>query len=292
MKKLLFVFLILNFNFSYSQKTTRLNLKNFEIGRLSSQLKESSGLDFYNGHLFTFNDSGNTAEIFEISPKNGKILDTIKTNLVNKDWEALANDGKNIYIGDFGNNAGTRRDLKIYKITLNSNFKADSVSSYSFFYPQQQDFTPKNLNTDFDAEALIFLNNQLHIFSKEWESKKTTHYIIELSHSEEQAVHNVEEFQTGFVVTDAAFYNDKLYFVGYTKWGRIYLDIFKMTSDFHFFQNKPRRFYLGSAFKLSQIEGIAVNETGVYFSGEDFHSPLGIKKATFYFVPFDKFQVD
>jgi hypothetical protein len=43
-------------------------------------------------------------------------LKTLKVNAKNTDWEALTNDGNNFYIGDFGNNDGSRRDLTIYKV--------------------------------------------------------------------------------------------------------------------------------------------------------------------------------
>jgi hypothetical protein len=53
---------------------------------------------------YHLNDGGNTNEIFEIDKNSGKILNKIQTNFPNKDWEAITNDGENLYIGDFGNN--------------------------------------------------------------------------------------------------------------------------------------------------------------------------------------------
>lgn len=262
----------------------KLRLKKYQIAALLDSVKESSGLDFFGEKLYTFNDSGNTSEIFEIDKTSGKILKTIVTNLKNKDWEALTNDGENFYIGDFGNNAGTRKDLKIYKIPFeNDSVQLDSVKIIPFYFPEQQDFVPKNLNTDFDAEATIFLNGKIHLFTKEWKSKSVTHYSIDPEITEKQTAEKLETFKTGFAVTDAAYFDKKLYLVGYTKGAEVYLQIFNETESGIFFSSKPVKYFLGSAFSIGQIEGIAVDESGIYISGEAFRSPLGVRKQSFYF---------
>ena len=40
----------------------------------------------------------------------------LKINFPNKDWESDYQRWRKFYIGDFGNNAGNRKDLAIYKI--------------------------------------------------------------------------------------------------------------------------------------------------------------------------------
>lgn len=57
----------------FSQKTERLNLKKYLVAKLSDSLNESSALNIFNGDLFSLNDSGNSAELFKINPKNGKL---------------------------------------------------------------------------------------------------------------------------------------------------------------------------------------------------------------------------
>ncbi len=94
--------------------------------------------------MYTFNDSGNLPELYQIDSNSGKILKVLKTTAENKDWEALANDGENFYIGDFGNNSGTRKDLKIYKIPFQDDqLQNDLMKTISFYYPEQNDFAPK-----------------------------------------------------------------------------------------------------------------------------------------------------
>ena len=122
-KSFLIVFLCGFFTFSLAQKTKRLPLKNYKIADLNDTLRETSGLTLMNGRLYSFNDSGNPNEIYEINPENGQIISTIKVDFPNRDWEAMTNDGQSLYIGDFGNNGGKRTDLAIYKISDNSHQK-------------------------------------------------------------------------------------------------------------------------------------------------------------------------
>ena len=276
--------------FTFAQKTETFKIKKYAVAILNDSLKESSGLNFFHDKLYTFNDSGNTSELFQINPKDGKIQKTLETKLQNQDWESLTNDGDNFYIGDFGNNLGTRKDLKIYKIPFKKSLKLDSAQIIPFYYPEQNEFTPKNLNNNFDGEAMIYLNGKIHIFTKEWIAKATTHYVIDPNINKNQAAEKMETFKTDFMVTDAAFYKEKLYLVGYTKTARVYMEVFSKSTTNYFFSKIPRKYYLGSAFSLGQIEGIAVDENGIYLSGEYFHSPLGIKKGKLFFIPFSDFN--
>ncbi|MBS1571414.1 MAG: hypothetical protein JST62_03320 [Bacteroidetes bacterium] len=276
-----------------AQETKKLPLRNFKIAVLSDSLQENSGLGFFGEKLFTLNDGGNPSELYQINAENGKIIQTISIPVPNIDWEALAFSGNNMYIGDFGNNRGTRKDLKIYKIPVSSiKIITDSISTVSFYYPEQKDFTPKNLNNNYDLEAMIFHENQLHLFSKAWENKTIVHYTINPNETNLQpAIYN-EEFATNFVVTDAAYHAKKLYLLGYNKKTEAFLMICNETSSGIFFNEKPQKYYLGSTLFLSQLEGIAVNDTGIYISGEAFHSPLGTKKQTIYHIPFSEFVLN
>ncbi|PXW16312.1 hypothetical protein C8D70_104251 [Chryseobacterium sp. CBTAP 102] len=298
MKKLLLIITLFVGQSAFSQQADFLKIKKYRVHYLDNKIEETSGLNILNGKLYTFNDSGNAAELFEIDKKNGEIIRTLKTNLINTDWEALANDGENFYIGDFGNNAGTRRDLRIYKVPFGSLDSANIPGSeraldgiaISFYYPEQTEFIAKNTKNDFDAEAMIYLNGKLHVFTKEWASKATSHYIVDPEISEVQKAEKKETYKTGFVVTDASYFDKKLYLVGYTRKTEVFLDIFTETEAGIFFKEKPKHYYLGTALSLSQIEGISVDETGIYISGEKFRSPLGTTKPSFYFIPKDQLK--
>ena len=286
MKKLILLTAVVIFQLSFSQKTELLKIRKFRVGYLDDKIQETSGLSILNGKLYTFNDSGNAPELFELDETSGNIKKTLAINAKNKDWEALTNDGKNFYIGDFGNNGGTRRDLEIYKLPFDNNeAKNDSISKISFYYPEQNEFIPQYTNNDFDAEAMIFLNGKIHLFTKEWKSKSTSHYIIDPAVTEKQKAEKIESYKTHFVVTDAAYFEKKLYLVGYTKRTEVFLNVFTETESGTFFKETPKHYYLGSALAVGQIEGIAVNETGIYISGEKFKSGLGTAQPALYFIP-------
>ena len=287
MNRLLLFFALLLFADGFAQQADFLKIGRYRVAYLSDSLKENSGLSFRNGKLYTINDGGNSSEIFEIEKSSGKVLKTIKTGLKNIDWEAIASDSLYFYTGDFGNNAGTRKDLKIYKIPYDNNSAAQEIP---FFYPEQQDFSRKVINNDFDAEAMIVLNGKIHVFTKEWASKSTTHYVVNPELADNQAAEKTESFKTGFFVTDAAYLQGKLYLIGYTKNTEVFLSVFDETEPGVFFKEQPRKYYLGSSLVIGQIEGIAVDECGIYISGEEFRTPLGTAKQAFYFIPADKFR--
>jgi hypothetical protein len=67
--------------------------------------------------------------------------------------------------------------------------------------------------------------------------------------------------------------------------------IFEKDKDTNLFLNKPiKKYFLGMAYNIGQIEGISVSENGMYFSGERFS--IKIKKVTqsLYFVPFESLK--
>lgn len=291
--KRIFYFLLLFLSFQISaQKIEKLNLKKYKIAVLSDSLEESSGLTNIDGRLFSFNDSGNTSEIFEIKVGSSNVENTFQTGLKNIDWEAMTNDDENFYVGEFGNNLGTRKDLKVYQIPFkNDSIIADSIKTIPFFYPEQIDFTPKNINNNFDAEAMIFLDGNIHIFTKEWVTNTVSHYFITNNLTENQPAQKLESFETGFVVTDASYFENKLYVVGYTKNASVYMMIFEKDNSGNLFFNKPlKKFALGRAFNIGQIEGITATEKGIYISGERFNIKIKKVSQSLYFIPFEDLQ--
>jgi len=73
-----------------------------------------------------------------------------------------------IYIGDFGNNAGTRTDLKVYRVDISDYFTNDTVNAeiIHFTYADQTNFSNQIYAHNFDAEALISIGDSLYIFTK------------------------------------------------------------------------------------------------------------------------------
>src|SRR5690606_40774500 len=75
---------------------------------------EISGVETVPGSalIWAIQDSGNKNEIYGLS-RNGSMKEIISVKgIVNTDWEDIAADNEgNLYIGDFGNNDNTRKDL-------------------------------------------------------------------------------------------------------------------------------------------------------------------------------------
>lgn len=298
MKKILFLFSFLfALNISAQKDLQWLKIKKYKTTKLSDSLKETSGLIFSNGKLYTINDGGNPSEIFEIDKYSGKVINKIKTNLQNNDWEAITSDSTGVYIGDFGNNAGFRKDLKIYRIALDSAVRAQSSEKtqkdnqiISFFYPEQKDFAPKAHHHNWDAESMVFIKGKIHLFTKEWKSKNTTHYIIDPEISENQPAQKYETYNIGYLVTDASYFDKKLYLIGYTKKTEIFLTVFHEDENGKFFNSKSQKYYLGTATSLGQIEGIAVDQEGIYLTAEEFNLKFIYQEPYFYFIPWKKMQ--
>lgn len=148
---------------------------------LPTTIEETSGLTYFNNKLITHNDSGNTPQLFELDTISGIINRTVTiSNATNVDWEDIAQDTNYLYIGDIGNNSGSRTDLKVYRI-LKSEFLANtSVTAdvINYAYADQVDFTPNLNNTNWDAEGLIVWGDYLFIFSKNWINNEVDLYVI------------------------------------------------------------------------------------------------------------------
>ena len=142
-----------------------------KICKLPSVLTEASGAELTTTNkIWSHNDSGGNPDLYEFDT-SGTLLRTLNiSNATNVDWEEIRRDTiGNLYIDDMGNNANSRTDLKIYKL---SNFDAISGSSafastISFSYPDQFYFPPAPSQMNFDCEAFVAYNDSLYLFSKD-----------------------------------------------------------------------------------------------------------------------------
>ncbi len=149
-----------------------------KIGKLPSQISESSGLAKVNGKksFWTHNDSGGKSELYEIDSL-GNLLSIMEIpNTKNVDWEDLTQDNNgNIYIGDFGNNSNRRQDLTIYQIKQNNSGESEKIT---FNFADQKDFPPTKKKLNFDCEAFFWAKDSLFLFSKNRGDKQTKLYSL------------------------------------------------------------------------------------------------------------------
>ncbi len=200
--------LVLNFLFSVYSNTGIAERHKVEIPPsyrlekiqdLPSVLSESSGIILYDSLLWSFNDSGGEAIIYGINLTTGKISRTIEiSNGKNRDWEDIAQNQHHIYIGDFGNNDGSRKDLRIYlipkeNITTQNRQLIDALTIH-FSYEDQDDFTPAMYANQYDCEAMVATDDSLYLFTKDWLNLQTSIYSLPSSGGKYKAKHigNIE----------------------------------------------------------------------------------------------------
>ncbi|SFR38809.1 hypothetical protein SAMN04490243_1440 [Robiginitalea myxolifaciens] len=119
--------------------------------------------------VWVIEDSSNPDRLFEVDT-SGQLLRSFKVKGGgNKDWEALAADSLgNVYIGDFGNNGNSRKNLRIYKVPDPRIEPGDKIDAerLDFNYPEQEEFPPTSDSMRFDAEALFHYQGMLYIIGK------------------------------------------------------------------------------------------------------------------------------
>tara|TARA_R110000868_G_scaffold79850_4_gene227038 strand:- start:24702 stop:25559 length:858 start_codon:yes stop_codon:yes gene_type:complete len=139
------------------------------VTKLPHKLTENSGIvPSKDSTLWILMDRGNPNKIYQVNYK-GDLLKELKVkNAKNHDWEDMASDGNNFYIGDFGNNSNDRKNLAIYKIpNPNAEYGDDiKAAKIEFNYPEQKDFPPKKNKLLYDAESFFYYNSNFYIITK------------------------------------------------------------------------------------------------------------------------------
>lgn len=163
LKVILFLITCIAFNLLHSQSLRT-------IVKLSSQVEETSGIEETGkNEIWTFNDSGGTAQLFKTDTL-GNILKIVDINGAwNRDWEDIAKDDNgNFYIGNIGNNSNSETDLTIFKIPNPDLASGNSVEAnvIYFSYPDQYNFPPADDKRNFDCEALVWYEGYLYLCSK------------------------------------------------------------------------------------------------------------------------------
>lgn len=137
---------------------------------LPAALYESSGVEISDPNsIWTHNDSGDSARIYNIDTL-GNILGTILFDVDEAfDCEESTRDAAgNYYLGDFGNNANDRTNLRIYKIPDPDTLSLNTVTPQfiTFRFEDQLLFPPDSANMNFDCEAMFHFQDSLYLFSK------------------------------------------------------------------------------------------------------------------------------
>lgn len=236
------------------------------IGALPENVLESSGLIYYNSRLVTHNDSGNSPQLYELDSLGSQILRTITiTNATNIDWEDITQDDTYIYIGDFGNNSGDRQDLSIYRIEKSefANFSEVNAEIINFTYEDQTDYS-QTQNSDWDAEALVHFNDQLLIFTKQWQSNGTVAYAIPKVPGSYSAT-NMDFYDVSGLITGATYNKSSnvIMLLGYSAQLQPFIVRIDEPSSNFSFNGAEEKIDLGIGF--SQVEGITYSDANTYY---------------------------
>lgn len=263
------------------------------LGTLPGTLRELSGMAYVEGTLWGHLDSGGPNALYQMSMENGAILKTVLvSNAVNTDWEDLATDETYLYLGDVGNNAGTRTDLKVLRIAKADLMGAEDQGEVqaeviAFSYADQTDFTPRDGATSFDCEALFAFGDSLHLFAKDWSTNQTRHYRLPKEPGTYE-ISVVETWDVGMLVTAADINpaGDEVLLLGYNLSFTELSASMWLLSDFEgtsVFSGNKRKIGLGSLLTVGQLEALAYREdrTGVMASETFEQPPLTISGKLF-----------
>ena len=169
MKKLLTLVTFLFLFSSYSQKLTK------DIS-LSKKIDETSGLEIIDGQFITHNDSGGDPKLYYLDKKGKIVFERTLEGVKNNDWEDITKDDQFIYVANMGNNFDTRKNLSIVKTSIDpSSSEAELIE---FNYPEQVKFTTAYNQSQYDAEALITIDDYLIILTKNKLKKITEIYAL------------------------------------------------------------------------------------------------------------------
>jgi hypothetical protein len=235
---------------------------------LPAILKESSGLCYTDGQLWSFGDSGNPNSIYKIDTLTGAVLQTVTiANYPNIDWEDITADSSFIYVGDMGNNDGNRTNLRILKlkkedIPQNNNAATVNAEAINFAYADQTDLS-SNSNTNFDCEAIAAIGNHLYAFTKDRGDLQTRCYRL----SKDPGTYKVSPlsvFNTNGKITAAAYNTEtkELALLGYMNQNKYsFIWFFNGFAGDDFFNAAATRFTIGTATDW-QTEGLDYISSG------------------------------
>ena len=239
---------------------------------LDAAVPETSALLYTGDALWTLNDGDNPPALFRRDSASGGVVQRVRiVNFLNTDWEDLAADSRYFYIGDFGNNAGRRHDLRVLRLPRPGPTDTTAVAEeIAFRYPEQTVFEPGVYRHNFDCEAFFVAHDSLHLFTKRWADGHMRHYTLPTQPGRYVA-HPHEMLAAQGLVTAAALSPDgrTAALLGYTKTGRVFLWLLTDFDGTDYLAGRARRLRLPGALRIGQVEGLCFVGPGrVFISNE------------------------
>lgn len=228
---------------------------------LPQALAETSGLFCTGNGLYTLNDSGNAASVFELS-YSGEIRRTLSLSVINQDWESVTGDDDFLYVADVGNNKGQRGAVQVHKVARNN---TDNITTYTLTYKGNNPQDNMAYAHDFDSEAMLAHNGELLLFSKSWRTGVGKVYKVD--NSENQMLTPFAEIKGLPGVITGVDYDDKravYVVVGYKSdpFGNFSTFMAQLDNGFNPVNIWPLEHY-------KQVEGVCVDAAGDYWFSEE-----------------------
>lgn len=237
------------------------------ITNLTMQLEETSGLIHAAGKFWSHNDRSWFDHIYAFDTATGNITHTVVIeDILNVDFEDLAKDDTFIFVGDFGNNHGDRKDLVIYRVPKSElHFNGQSiryvqVNATHFHYPEQNVFSPGNQH-NFDCEAFFVKNQQYYLFTKHRTNDSTTLYRLPAVPGN-FAAEKLDVFHARGRITGADISPDgnEVVLIGYNKDADVFLWFFYDFEGDDFFSGEKIYVNLGPFDEIGQAEAVCYAE--------------------------------
>jgi len=261
--------------------------KDFHYKNLPDEAKESSGLIFWEGLLWTHNDSGGDAAIYGIDTVTGTIVRKVFLKGVkNFDWEDITQDAAYIYIGDFGNNDGARKTLFVYKIakggiTNDKDVVFVPAQQIAFSYADQESFKKNRYAHNFDCEAFFAFEKHLYLFTKNWDDQKTRLYKLP-KRLGRYYLNPEESFECGGLITgaDISRSGERVALIGYVDFVSFMWLFWDFDGD-DFFGGKSMRIDFPEMVFVQTEAVTFTSENELFFSCEESAEAPSLFKTTF-----------
>nr|WP_067295470.1 hypothetical protein [Marinobacterium profundum] len=192
------------------------------VALLPNTVLETSGLAQIEGRLWTLNDSGDDAAIYQLSSDGRRIAKTLYlAGARNIDWESLALDADTLYIADCGNNRGRRATLQLYRVALDALSAPDGsrveyeVSHFRYGHRLE---VSASASHNFDCEAITVVGDELWLFSKNRGDGHTELYRLD-KQAREQALYPYRTYPVNGLITAADYdpVSRRLVLLGYSR---------------------------------------------------------------------------
>ena len=235
-------------------------------------INETSGLEFYNNHFITHNDSGGEPTLY-IFNERGEVIETIGLNnnpdfeIKNNDWEDITSDNKYLFVADTGNNFGNRDNLNIIRVSKGADFMVDGIIEIS--YSDQESFFPRPKHK-YDAEAIILIEDKIALFSKDRENLNTDLYLVNKNMNGSQILTSEVSYDVDTLITGGDFAEDRdlLALVSYNSNGNQYLLLFENFELNNLEKNTFKKFKI--PLEQAQIEAVKIiDEKTFWVTSED-----------------------